>query len=80
MERCVAELKQQPLLRVHRARLCRRDPKRAAVKALCASQKATVAQATHLGRAQQAHVHHVPKDPPDWWHTAYCVTARHLQL
>ena len=80
MERRIAELKEQPLLRVHRARLRRRDAKCAGIEALCATQEATVPQAARLGRAQQAHIHHGLKDPARCWHAAHGVAARRLQL
>ena len=80
MQCLVAELKQEPLLRVHCARLGGGDAKGAAVEALRARQEATMTHARRLRCAQRAHVHRRLKRPSRRRHTANRIATRTLQL
>ena len=87
VQRLVATLKQQPLLRVHCARLGRRDAKGTAVKALCPRHEAAMAHARGLHGGERLHLHRQCQRPTRGRHAAHGVAtcmqqlrARHLSV
>ena len=76
VQRRVAVLEQQPLLRVHRATLGRRNAKGARVEALRAGNEAAVTHARRLRPAQHLHVHALLEHPPPSRHAAHRIATR----
>ena len=75
VQRLVADLEQQPLLRVHRRRLGARDAEAEAVKALGTADKAAVLDARRLHRVERGHVDELLQHPALGRHVAHSIAT-----